>query len=458
MIMKLTTEKAQAKADATEVITHDVSPLTVNTDAGAYSKLGWLVVLLGVGGFILWATLAPLDKGVPLQGLVAKETNRKTIQHLGGGSIEEILVKDGDVVKAGQVLVRMNNVTVNSQVETSLAQYIAARASEARLLAERDGAKAVAFPPALQAYKDDPRVITAVSLQNQLFSSRRSALQNELSAMDENIAGLKMQIQGVDESRESKKAQLAILKEQLDNMRELAKDGYVARSRLLELERTNAQLSGAMSEDIGNIGRSRRQVMEITLRHAQREQEYQREVRTSLSDVQREAESLMSRIDGQKFELANSEVKAPVDGVVVNMNVFTKGGVVGPGMKLMEIVPTDDPLVVEGQLAINLIDKVHPGLKVDFNFSAFNANKTPHIPGVLTQVSADRTVDERTGNSFYKVRAVVAPEGAKLIAQKHLVIQPGMPVDMFVKTGERTMMSYLLKPVFDRAHSALTEE
>lgn len=457
-MLNLTTDKAKAKAAATEVIAHDVTPLTVNTDAGAYSKLGWLVVLLGVGGFVLWATLAPLDKGVPLQGLVAKETNRKTIQHLGGGTVQDILVKDGDVVKAGQVLVRMNNISANSQVEMSLAQFITARATEARLLAERDGKSAVAFPPALNAYKNDPRVMTAMSLQTQLFNSRRSALQNELGAMDENIAGLKMQIQGIDESRESKKAQLLILKEQVDNMRDLAKDGYVARSRLLELERTNAQLSGAMSEDIGNLGRSRRQVMEMTLRHAQREQEYQREVRTLLSDVQREAESLGSRIEGQQFDLDNSEVKAPVDGVVVNVSIFTKGGVVAPGMRLMEIVPTGDPLVVEGQLAVNLIDKVYPGLKVDLNFSAFNANKTPHIPGVLTQVSADRTVDERTGNAYYKVRAAVTQEGAKLIAARHMGIQPGMPVDMFVKTGERTMASYLLKPVFDRAHTALTEE
>jgi protease secretion system membrane fusion protein len=456
--MNLTTEKSQGKATATEVISHDVSPLIVNTDAGAYSKLGWLVVLAGVGGFLLWAMFAPLDKGVPLQGTVAKESNRKTIQHQSGGTVQDILVRDGDVVKAGQVLVRMNSVTANSQVEVLMAQYITARASEARLLAERTGAAAVAFPPALNEYKTDPRVIGAMALQTSLFNSRRSALRSELSAMDENIAGLKLQIQGVDESRESKKAQLAILKEQLESMRDLAKEGYVARTRLLELERTNAQLSGAMSEDIGNIGRSRRQVMEMTLRHTQREQEYQREVGTQLSDVQREAESLVSRIQGQKFELTNTEVKAPVDGIVVNLNVFTKGGVVAPGMHMMEIVPTNDPLVVEGQLAVNLIDKVHPGLKVDFNFSAFNANKTPHIPGVLTQVSADRTVDERTGNAYYKVRAVVAPEGTKLIAQKHMAIQPGMPVDMFVKTGERTMMSYLLKPVFDRSHSALTEE
>lgn len=442
----------------TDVISHDVTPLEVNTDARSYSRFGWLLILLGVGGFMLWAMLAPLDKGVPMPGTVAKESSRKTIQHLNGGTVQEILVKDGDVVKKGQVLVRMNNVLASSQAETTRAQYITARLAEARLLAERDGLKTVAFPPALESIKNDPRVVAGYSLQSQLFTSRRLSLENETGAIDENIAGLKAQIIGLDESRESKKQQQVILKEQLENMRDLAKDGYVARARLLDLERTYAQINGQISEDIGNIGRSRRQVAELTLRRSQRVQDFQKEVRTLLADTQREAEALNSRIAGQDYELANAEIKAPVDGTVVGLAVFTPGGVVGSGVKLMELVPADDELIVEGQLPVNLIDRVHVGLPVELVFSAFNVNKTPHIPGIVTQVSADRTVEERTGVPYYKVRARVSAEGAKLIAHKKLVIQSGMPVEMFVKTGERTLMSYLLKPVFDRAKSSMSEE
>ena len=442
----------------TDVITHDVTPLEVNTDARAYSRFGWLVVLLGVGGFMLWAMLAPLDKGVPMPGTVTKEGNRKTIQYLAGGTIQEILVKDGDVVKKDQVLVRMNNVQATSQAETTRAQYISSRLSEARLLAERDGLKSLTFPPALESLKADPRVVAGFALQNQLFSSRRMSLESELSAYDENIAGLKLQITGLEESRESKKQQQAILKEQLENMRDLAKDGYIARARLLDVERTYAQINGEISEDIGNIGRSRRQVTELTLRRGQRTQDYQKEVRSLLADTQREAEALSSRIEGLAYDLANTEVKAPVDGTVVGLAVFTPGGVVGPGTKMLELVPTDDALVVEGQLPVNLIDRVHVGLPVDLVFSAFNVNKTPHIPGVVMQVSADRTVEERTGVAYYKVRARVSPEGAKLIAEKKLVVQSGMPVEMFVKTGERTLMSYLLKPVIDRAKTSLSED
>lgn len=453
--MNLIQNKRQT-ADVTEVITHDVSPLLVNTDAGVYSKLGWIVVIAGVCGFLLWATLAPLDKGVPMSGTVAKESSRKAVQHLSGGTIADILVKDGDVVKAGQVLVRMNNVLVKAQADSTLSQYYTARAAEARLLAERDGKATIIFPPALESAKKDPRVSEVIALQSQLFSSRKLALQSELGAMAENIAGLKLQQHGLEESRDSKKEQLALIKTQLDGMRDLAKDGYIARNRLLEVERSFSQINGAISEDIGNIGRAQRQAMELSLRRIQRTEEFQKEVRTQLVDTQREAEAVESKVKAQEFDVENTDVKAPVDGTVVGVQVFTRGGVVSPGFKLMDIVPSDDPLVAEGQLPVNLVDKVHTGLKVELIFSAFNANSTPHIPGVVTSVSADRLVDEHSGAPYYRVRAKVTPEGAKMAAK--LDIRPGMPVEMFVKTGERTMMSYLLKPIFDRAKTSMTEE
>jgi protease secretion system membrane fusion protein len=414
--------------------------------------------LLGVGGFLLWSLMAPLDKGVPLSGTVAKESNRKAIQHQTGGIVKEILVKDGDVVKEGQVLVRMNGVLAKSAYETTEAQYLTARAAEARLTAERDGLKTIAFPAELVQRKNEPRVAELMTLQQQLLTSRQMALQSELGGIDESIAGLKEQIKSLEESRESKKAQMGYLKEQLDGMRDLAKEGYVARNRLLDLERTYAQLSGQISEDIGNIARARRQVLELSLRKAQRSQDYQKEVRTQLSDVEREAEALSARLQGQKFEVDNVEVKSPVGGTVTGLAVFTQGGVVQPGFKMMEIVPTNDPLVIEGNLAVNLVDRVHPGLKTELIFSAFNVNKTPHIEGEVEQVAADRSVDERTGAPYYKVRVKVTPAGQKKIAEHHMDVRPGMPVELFVKTGERTPINYLLKPIFDRARSSMAEE
>ncbi|HEX8787693.1 MAG TPA: HlyD family type I secretion periplasmic adaptor subunit [Telluria sp.] len=450
--MKLIENKAQ------DVVSHDVAPHEVNTDARVFARMGWLIVLLGFGGFLLWAFLAPLDKGVPLAGTVSKESNRQAVQHQTGGTVQQILVRDGDVVKAGQVLVRMNPVVAQAAVDMTDSAYLTDRAMEARLTAERDGVHVIKYPAALEQHRSDPRVADIMALQNQLLASRQGSLQNELAGMDESIAGLKVQIQGLQDSRQSKKEQVDILKEQLTGMRDLAKDGYVARNRLLDLERTYAQLTGSISEDIGNIGRSQRQVAELMLRKAQRVEDYQKEVRTQLTDVQKQADTEQARLQAQKFELSNVEVRAPADGTVVNLAVFTPGGVIPPGFKLMDIVPSKDPLVVEGQLAVNLVDKVHRGLPVDLQFSAFNANRTPHIPGQVEEVAADRTVDERTGNPYYKVRVKVTPEGAKLIAQHKLAIRPGMPVSMFVKTGERTMMNYLLKPIYDRAGSALSEE
>lgn len=444
--------------DTADVIAHDATPLEVNTDARRYSRLGWIIVLLGVGGFLLWALLAPLDKGVPLSGTVAKESNRQSVQHQSGGTVQEILVRNGDVVKAGQVLVRMNSVLAQSSVQATESQYLSALASEARLAAERDGLSKIAFPAELERRRAEPQVADLISLQNALLASRRSSLQSELGALDENIAGLKLQIRGLEESRNSKKEQMAFLKEQLGGMRDLAKEGYVARNRLLDLERTYAQLGGAISEDIGNIGRAQRQVVEITLRKSQLMQDYQKEVRTQLSEVQREAQGQAARLQAQRFELSNVEVKAPADGSVVNLAVFTNGGVVQPGFKMMDIVPTDDPLVVEGQLPTNLVDKVHPGLKVELMFSAFNVNRTPHIEGEVTNVAADRNVDERTGMPYYVVHVKVTPAGAKMIAHHKMDIRPGMPVELFVKTGERTMMNYLLKPLVDRAQSSMSED
>lgn len=446
------------KNDTTEVITHDATPLEVNTDARAFSRIGWIVVLLGFGGFMLWALLAPLDKGVPLSGTVAAEANRQAVQHQTGGTIQEILVRDGDEVKAGQVLVRMNPVTAQSAVEMTDAQYLSALANAARLSAERDGSSKIDFPAELEKRRMEPRVIELMSLQNQLLASRQGSLQNEVGAIDENIAGLKLQIQGLKESRDSKKEQVAILKEQLSGMRDLAKEGYVARNRLLDLERTYAQLSGAISEDIGNIGRSQRQVVELTLRRAQRVQDYQKEVRGQLSEFQKEAEAQGARLAAQRFELSNVEVRAPASGTVVGLAVFTNGGVVPPGFKLMDIVPSNSALIVDGQLPVNLVDKVHPGLPVELIFSAFNTNTTPHIDGELSHVSADRSVDEKTGIPYYLVKVKVTPAGAKKVSENKMDIRAGMPVELFVKTGERTMMNYLLKPITDRVQSSMSED
>lgn len=446
---------AEEKETIIENVPVDLSN-QVETDETQHTKLGWWIVLAGFCGFILWASFAPLDKGVPISGTVTVASNLQAVQHQTGGTIDRILVKEGDHVTTGQVVVRMNDVQIKAQAEITRSQLYAARAVEARLLAERDGKNEITFPAELLSLQNDPRVTNNLMIQNQLFTSRRLALQHEIAALDESTSGLKVQLRGLEASKISKNQQLKFLEEQLVNLRDLAKDGFVPRNRVLDLERSYTQLAGEISSDNGNIGRTQSQITELEQRRIHRQQEYQKEVRQQLSDIQREADGLSSRLGGQDFELANVEVRAPVDGIVVGMNVFTEGGVIGPGFKLMDIVPSDDLLVITGQVPVHLIDKVHVDLPVDLIFSALNQKKTPNIPGTVTQVSADRLMDERTGLPYYNMKAKVTSEGIKQLSDQQ--IRAGMPVEIFIKTGERSLMSYLFKPILDRLHSSLGEE
>ncbi len=441
----------------TDVVPIEQSPNEkVNTDDSVHTRLGWFIVIAGFGGFLLWAFFAPLDKGVPLSGTVTVSSNRKAVQHQTGGIIDKILVKEGETVRAGQVLVEMNDVQVKTQAEITRGQLYSARAVEARLIAERDNKSEITFPPLLLAMENDPVVANNINLQRQLFSSRNLSMQHEIAALEENIAGLEVQLHGLQALRASKQTQLNILNTQVDSLRELSEDGFVPRNRVFEMDRTHAQLTGEISENIGNIGRIKRQISELTLRRVHRQEENQKEVRQQLSDIQREAESLNSRLVGQDFELANVQVKAPVDGIVVGLDVFTHGGVIGAGFRMMDIVPNEDMLVITGEVPVHLIDKVHPGLHVDLIFSAFNQNKTPNIPGIVSQVSADRLTNEHTGMPYYNIKAKVAPEGIKLLSEHQ--VRAGMPVEIFIKTGERSLMNYMFKPILDRIHSSLSEE
>ena len=410
----------------------------------------------GLGGFLLWGSLAPLDKGVPLSGTVAVASSKKAIQHETGGTVEAILVKEGAVVKAGDVLVRMNNVQAGADAETARVQYIAARTMQARLEAERDGKSGVILPKEFADAKSDPRVLESIALQEQISSSRQAAIRSELAAISENIVGLNSQAQGLEASLLSKREQQSLVIEQLSGMRDLAKEGYMATNRVLETEQNLASINANISADVGNIGRTRSQISELKLQKLQRNQEYQKEVRTQLSEAQKQADALENQLKGLDRNVSNINIKAPVAGTVVGLSVFTKGAVVAPGFKLMDIVPKEDSLVVEGQLPVHLVDKVYPGLPVNLMFTAFNQNKTPHIPGEVVNVSADRFIEEQTGQPYYKVTSKVAPEGMKLIY--NLKIRPGMPVDMFVKTGERTMLNYLFRPILDHLKLSMSEE
>ena len=417
-------------------------------------RWGLLVLLLGVGGFFAWAALAPLDEGVPAAGTVLVSTHRKTVQPLQGGLVSKILVKEGGQVSAGQPLVELDATRAQSELEIARGQLLVARASEARLLAEQRGAGELTLPAEILARRDDPRVAQVVELQLQLYRSRRANLQAELDAMRASIGGLQAQSDALAESTAARRAQKAMLEQELEGQRALAQEGFFARNRLSEQERLLAQLQAQLAEDRGAIGRLRKQVAEIELRIAQRRQEYQKEVETQLTEVQREANALDDRIRALAFEVENSVVRAPVAGTIVGLNVFTEGGVVQTGERLMDVVPGDEPLRVDAQIPPHLIDRVQVGLPVDLMFTTFNASTTPHVPGVVTLVGADVLLDQDK-HPFYRAQVEVTDEGMRLLGQNRIL--PGMQVMVFVRTGERTLLNYLFKPLRDRMRAALTE-
>ncbi|HCM7509237.1 TPA: HlyD family type I secretion periplasmic adaptor subunit [Klebsiella aerogenes] len=426
------------------------------TDERRFTRLGWLVIGIGLAGFFLWASLAPLDKGVASPGSVTVSGNRKTIQSPAGGIVRNIAVKEGEKVKAGEVLVQMSQVQAQAQVDSLQDQYYTTLATAGRLLAERDNLSEIRFSPVFDTLKDSPRVAEIIALQVQLFSSRQQALRSEIDGFRQFSDGIRFQLKGLQDSRINKQIQLSSIREQMSSMKQLAAEGYLPRNRYLEAQRQFAEINSSIDETIGRIGQLQKQLLESQQRIEQRYADYQREVRTQLAQTQMDANDFKNKLDMAKYDLGNTSIISPVDGTVVGLTIFTQGGVVGAGEHLMDIVPSEASLIVDSRLKVEMIDKVYKGLPVELMFTAFNQNKTPKIPGTVTLVSADRLVDKGTGEPFYQMQVTVTPEGIKMLQGAD--IKPGMPVEVFVKTGSRSLLSYLFKPILDRARTSLTEE
>ena len=418
-------------------------------------RWGWWLLLIGFGGFFAWAMLAPLDAGVSAAGTVVVTGYRKAVQPMVAGKIVAILAKDGDEVTAGQVLVRLDDTQSRSQLDISKGQWLTGLATEARLIAEQTGHNAPDFPTTLRNEKGDPRAVAAMALQGQLLATRRRALNSELAAMRENIQGMELQTSGTQASRQAKKEQMPLFQKQLKNQRELANEGFYPRNRVLEQERTVASMVGAIAEDTGSIGRSRQAVAEMKARMTTREQEVRRDVEAQLTDTQREVSSLHSRLEALQFDVLNTEIKSPANGLVMGLTVHTVGGVVAAGSPMMEVVPKNEALKIEGQIPPHLIDKVRPGLAVDILFTALNQVHTPRIAGTVVWVSADVLFEPKQNLPYFKAFIEVTPAG--LVELKASEIRAGMPAEIFIRTGERSAMSYFLKPLLDRFSRALTE-
>lgn len=440
----------------TEIIPSDPKSL-IDLDVRKPARLGIWLVIAGFGGFLLWSWLAPLDAGVVATGTVKVTSNRKAVQHLSGGTVDAILVREGDLVTKGQEVVRLDSLRALAEQGAVSAQYIVSKTVENRLEAERDNRDVVKFDPELlKRFKDDQRLEAAMDLQQRLLDTRRAGLAGEISILQENLAASAVQLKGLQQVYSARASQISFLNQELQGTRVLAAEGYVPRNRLLELERSNADLSAGQAENLNNIARVRSQTTEIKLRILQRQHDYLKEVESQLTDTAKENTTLADRLRALDYEVTHTVIRSPIDGMVQALSIATVGGIIQPGFKIMEIVPVNEPLQVDAMIPVQAIDKMFPGLPVDISFPAFNHAQTPNIPGRVMTISADRLLDEESKEPFYLAQVEVTPDGMSLLGTNH--IRPGMPASVTIKTGERNMLSYLLKPMLERVDSSFKEQ
>jgi protease secretion system membrane fusion protein len=400
------------------------------------------------------AALIPMDEGVPAQGLVIVESHRKTIQHPQGGVVEEIAVREGQQVEAGQTLLRLNARQAQADNAAIRAQYFVVRAAVLRLQAEQARLKQLLFPPEL-TQAPELEIQAAVAAQTRLFQERRQALEAEIGVLRQTLAQLEAQLQGQKAVAASKGEQAQSLEKQLVGMRAMSEEGYLPRNRTAEMERSFAETQAGRDEARANIERTLKAAAETRQRITLRLADFDKEVATQLADLQRELASLEEkRLVGQDV-LQRSVIKAPVAGMVVGLSAHTIGGVVTPGSKIMDIAPLHEQWIVEGRVAPQLIDRVQPGLKVDVRFEAFNQATTPVSEGEILSVSADVVTDPANNQTYYLTRVGITQEGMRRLGENHP--QAGMPVSIIVKTGSRPWLSYLLKPLLSRVSGAMLE-
>ena len=444
---------ANTISDATYAASAD-QDIAVRT--GSAARIGLWALVLGFGGFLLWAGMAPLDEGVPAQGMIAIDTKRKSVQHLSGGLVTEVLVGEGSIVTEGQVLVRLGEAVARANFESIRQRYLGLRAMEGRLLTEQQGSAKIVFHPDVQASIKDPQIRQVVMTQEQLMASRRASLRADLQSNEESIQGQLGLIQSYESMLVNRKNQQTLLDEELTNTRGLVKEGYVPRNRQLELERMAAEMSSGIAELQGNIIRASRAVAELRQRAIVRQQEYRKEVDSLLTDVAREVHGDAERYTAAKEELARTEIKSPAAGQVVGLAIQTVGSVISPGQKLMDIVPEDQTLLVEVRVAPHLIDRVKADLPVDVRFSSFAHTPQLVVDGKVVSVSGDLLTDLQNGAGYYLARVGVTTKGYTQLGKRQL--QPGMPVEVIFLTGERSMLTYLLSPLTRRLAASMKEE
>jgi HlyD family secretion protein len=417
---------------------------------------GALVVLLLAGGVGGWASTTQIAGALIAQGSIVVDSNVKKVQHPTGGVVGKLNVQDGDRVKAGDILVQLDDTITraNLAIVTKGLDELAARKS--RLEAERDGLESVAFPAELLTRAKEASVAVALANERKLFELRRSARLGQKAQLKQRITQLQDEVNGLTAQQDAKAREISLIGKELEGVRELWKNNLVQITRLTALERDGARLEGERGQLTASVAQTKGKITETELQIIQIDQDLSSEVAKDMREVDAKFGEFVERKVAAEDQLKRIDLRAPQDGIVLESKVHTVGGVIPAGDAIMLIVPESDNLLVEAKVNPHDIDQVQIGQSAVLRFSAFNLRTTPEINGKVTRVSPDTTTDQRTGQTYYTTRiAMTKSEIAKLGDVKLI---PGMPVEAFVQTGERTVLSYLIKPLQDQFMRAFREK
>ncbi|KAF0100979.1 MAG: HlyD family secretion protein [Rhodospirillaceae bacterium] len=403
------------------------------------------VLVFGIGG---WAATTQLSGAVIAPGKLVVDTNVKKIQHPTGGVVGELLVKEGDRVKQGDVVVRLDGTQAkaNLGIVTKSLDELAAR--QARFEAERDNDKVVGFPPELTSRASDPEIARLMSGEQKLFEMRRTARDGQKAQLREQIKQLHLQIDGTQAQEAAKGKELALLAQELDGVRTLWKQNLVPISRVTTLERDSARMEGERSALVASLAQSRGRIAELELKIHQIDQDLSSEVGKELAEIRAKKSEMSERRVAAEDQLKRIDLVSPQDGKVFQRNVHTVGGVVQAGEPLMLIVPDSDTLIVEAKVAPQDIDQIHVGQHAVLRFAAFNQRTTPEVDGEVIHIGADVTQEDKATEPYYSVRIRVSD--GELSRLEGLQLLAGMPVESFIETTPRTVASFLVKPLSDQ--------
>ena len=418
--------------------------------------VGGALIGLFFGGLGAWATLAPLDSAAIASGVLSVEGNRKTIQHLEGGIVAGIEVREGDVVEAGQVLLRLDETQSRAILEQLRTRHQAASALEARLIAERDGRTQIDFPAELTAGDPHPKIAETLVGETNIFAARRQSLDGQAAILEQRVAQYQEEIEGLEGQIVAESTQLKLLREELEAQETLVEQKLTGTQRLLELRREEAEIAGNRSRHIASIARVKQSIAEEKLKILELDTTRINEVVEELRETQTMIFDLTERIRAAEDVLARTIIRSPLADTIVNLQIHTVGGVVAQGEPLMDIVPRGERLVVQARVDTADIDSVHPGLIAQIRMTAFNHRHLKPIEGNVVSVSADRLTDERTGVPYYLARIELSEKS--LSGLDDITLYPGMQAEVMIVTGERTALEYILRPITRSFDRALREE